>query len=374
MATNTASQQTPAQVNASVVAALTGSPYIRHYIKKIGTYAGVAGGEVQILPNKTGFITGFFVKATYTVNNAGAAAVDALPDAAYKLIQRLQYIGFSGSTRHDTSLLEMVNLLNFRTGGTIGQSLTPNVPMSQNTSIIANPASVPATGSANGEFWFYIPIADPKSPALMGLEFAQFQKAQASINLQVASNAQASTNDPFIGMYNGAVTLTNINFDVFQAYFSGQLPTSNGAVVLPPESTAVSYSIISGVVPNQLVPSQISRDFLDQNYTYLSYGLLYNNGAKFNGASALSGTRDIEKIGLYVDTDTPIHEYDPALLVAQNRSMLNDGNSMDGLYILDLYSRPVQASQYGQYNVGIMPITVASGAYVRRTLEVYRSI
>ena len=374
MATNTASQQTPAQVNASVVAALTGSPYIRHYIKKIGTYAGVAGGEVQILPNKTGFITGFFVKATYTVNNAGAAAVDALPDAAYKLIQRLQYIGFSGSTRHDTSLLEMVNLLNFRTGGTIGQSLTPNVPMSRNTSIIANPASVPATGSANGEFWFYIPIADPKSPALMGLEFAQFQKAQASINLQVASNAQASTDDPFVGMYNGAVTLTNINFDVFQAYFSGQLPTSNGAVVLPPQSTAVSYSIISGVVPNQLVASQISRDFLDQNYTYLSYGLLYNNGAKFNGASALSGSRDIEKIGLYVETDTPIHEYDPALLVAQNRSMLKDGNSMDGLYILDLYSRPVQASQYGQYNVGIMPITVASGAYVRRTLEVYRSI
>ena len=374
MATNTASQQTPAQVNASVVAALTGSPYIRHYIKKIGTYAGAAGGEVQILPNKTGFITGFFVKATYTVNNAGSAAVDALPDAAYKLIQRLQYIGFSGSTRHDTSLLEMVNLLNFRTGGTIGQSLTPNVPMSQNTNIIANPSSVPATGSANGEFWFYIPIADPKSPELMGIEFAQFQKAQASINLQVASNAQASTDDPFVGMYNGAVTLTNINFDVFQAYFSGQLPTSNGAVVLPPQSTAVSYSIISGVVPNQLVASQISRDFLDQNYTYLSYGLLYNNGAKFNGASALSGTRDIEKIGLYVDTDTPIHEYDPALLVAQNRSMLNDGNNMDGLYILDLYNRPVQASQYGQYNVGIMPITVASGAYVRRTLEVYRSI
>lgn len=374
MATNTASQQTPAQVNASVVAALTGSPYIRHYIKKIGTYAGTAGGEVQILPNKTGFITGFFVKATYTVNNAGSAAVDALPDAAYKLIQRLQYIGFSGSTRHDTSLLEMVNLLNFRTGGTIGQSLTPNVPMSMNTNIIANPASVPATGSANGEFWFYIPIADPKSPALMGLEFAQFQKAQASINLQVASNAQASTDDPFVGMYNGAVTLTNINFDVFQAYFSGQLPTSNGAVVLPPQSTAVSYSIISGVVPNQLVASQISRDFLDQNYTYLSYGLLYNNGAKFNGASALSGTRDIEKIGLYVETDTPIHEYDPALLVAQNRSMLKDGNSMDGMYILDLYNRPVQASQYGQYNVGIMPITVASGAYVRRTLEVYRSI
>lgn len=374
MATNTASQQTPAQVNASVIAALTGSPYIRHYIKKIGTYAGTAGGEVQILPNKTGFITGFFVKATYTVNNAGSAAVDALPDAAYKLIQRLQYIGFSGSTRHDTSLLEMVNLLNFRTGGTIGQSLTPNVPMSMNTNIIANPASVPATGSANGEFWFYIPIADPKSPVLMGLEFAQFQKAQASINLQVASNAQASTDDPFVGMYNGAVTLTNINFDVFQAYFSGQLPTSNGAVVLPPQSTAVSYSIISGVVPNQLVASQISRDFLDQNYTYLSYGLLYNNGAKFNGASALSGTRDIEKIGLYVETDTPIHEYDPALLVAQNRSMLKDGNSMDGMYILDLYSRPVQASQYGQYNVGIMPITVASGAYVRRTLEVYRSI
>ncbi len=374
MATNTASQQTPAQVNASVVAALTGSPYIRHYIKKIGTYAGVAGGEVQILPNKTGFITGFFVKATYTVNNAGAAAVSALPNAAYKLIQRLQYVGFSGSTRHDTSLLEMVNLLNFRTGGVIGQSLTPNVPFAQNTNIIANPSSVPATGSANGEFWFYIPIADPKSPQLMGLEFAQYQKAQASINLQVASNAQASTDDPFIGMYNGAVTLTNINFDVFQAYFSGQLPTSNGAVVLPPESTAVSYSIISGVVPNQLVPSQISRDFLDQNYTYLSYGLLYNNGAKFNGASALSGTRDIEKIGLYVETDTPIHEYDPSLLVAQNRSMLRDGNTMDGLYILDLYNRPVQSSQYGQYNVGIMPITVASGAYVRRTLEVYRSI
>ena len=105
-----------------------------------------------------------------------------------------------------------------------------------------------------------------------------------------------------------------------------------------------------------------------------NYGLLYNNGAKFNGASALSGTRDIEKIGLYVETDTPIHEYDPSLLVAQNRSMLRDGNTMDGLYILDLYNRPVQSSQYGQYNVGIMPITVASGAYVRRTLEVYRSI
>ncbi len=374
MATNTATQQTPAQVNASVIAALTGSPYIRHYIKKIGSYAATAGNEIQILPNKTGFITGFFVKATYTVNNAGAAAVSALPDAAYKLIQRLQYIGFSGSTRHDTSLLEMVNLLNFRTGGNIGQSLTTNAPFAQNTNIIANPSSVAATSSANGEFWFYIPIADPKSPQLMGLEFAQFQKAQASINLQIASNNQASTDDPFVGMYNGAVTLTNINFDVFQAYFSGQLPTSNGAVVLPPESTAVSYSIISGVVPNQLVANQISRDFLDQNYTYLSYGLLYNNGAKFNGASNLSGTRDIEKIGLYVETDTPIHEYDPALLVAQNRSMLRDGNTMDGLYILDLYGRPVQASQYGQYNVGIMPLSVASGSYVRRTLEVYRSI
>jgi len=369
-----APQQTPAQINATVIGSLLGSPNIRHYIKKVGSYVGIPGNEVQILPNRTGFITGFFVKATATVNNAGAAAVNALPEACLKLVQRVQYAGFSGSTRHDTSLLEMVNLLNLRTGGTLGQSLTTNVPMSKNTNVIANPASVAATSTAAVEFWFYVPIADPKSQSMMGIEFAQFQKAQASLNLTVATNTQASTNDPFIGMYDGAVTLTNIAFDVYQAYFSGALLQSNGAVVLPPESTAVSYSIISGQVPNTLVAAQTSRDFLDQNYQYLSYGLLYNNGAAFNGASILSGTRDVDKLGLYVDTDTPVHEYDPALLVLNNRGMLRDGNTMDGLYLLDFYNKPIQSSQYGQYNIGFTPLNVAAGAYVRRTLEVYRSI
>jgi hypothetical protein len=369
-----APQQTPAQINATVIGSLLGSPNIRHYIKKIGSFVGTPGNEVQVLPNKTGFITGFFVKATATVNNAGAAAVNALPEACLKLVQRVTYAGFSGSTRHDTSLIEMVNLLNLRTGGTLGQSLTSNVPMSKNTNVIANPSSVPATGTAAVEFWFYVPIADPKSNSLMGIEFAQYQKAQASLNLTVATDTQASTNDPFVGMYDGAVTLTGVNFDVYQAYFSGALLQANGAVVLPPESTAVSYSIISGQVPNTLVAGQISRDFLDQNYQYLSYGLMYNDGAAFNGSSVLSGTKDVDKIGLYVDTDTPVHEYDPALLMINNRAMLRDGNTMDGFYMLDLYNRPIQSSQYGQYNIGFTPLSVAAGAYVRRTLEVYRSI
>lgn len=362
-----------AQINADVIGTILTSPRVRLYCKRIYSNLSVSPGSVlQIQPDKTGFLSGFWVKVKYTVSNPSkTAAVSSLPMAPYKIIQELTYTGYSSANRHKTTGLELALIMQQRLGGEFGAFADPVVELASVGAITNNPDSIAESGSENGEIWFYIPIIDPASNQLNGIEFGQYEKAQASINLTMASNTTASNTDPFFGMYDGAVTLSDISVEVYQNYYNGRLLSKNGIIVKPQISIDNMYSILSSKVPETYSPSQVSRDVLDQNYIYRGYGLLYDNGGVFNPASGVD--RDIETIGLYVETDTPIHQYDPALLKAYNMAAVKLGNVQDGFYFFNFGSRPINASKNGQYNIGLTPLTVETGAYVRRTLEVYRA-
>jgi len=370
MNTSTSTAPSAAQVNSDVIGTLLTSPKVRLYTKRIYSNSSVsAGDELQINPDKTGFLAGFWVKVKYTA--AAAAAVTALPMSPYKIVQALSFTGFSSSNRHKTTGLEMALTMQQRLGGDAGAFVNPDVLMGHTSPITQSPQSIAAGGTEPGEVWMYVPIIDPASPNLNGIEFGQYEKAQASLNLTIASDAVASNTDPFFGMFSGAVTLTDISVEVYQSYYNGQLLTSKGVIVKPSVSMGNMYSILSGLIPNTLSPSQISRDVLDQNYVYRGYGLLYDNGKAFNAPSG--SARDIESLGLYVETDTIIHQYDPGLLKAFNMSAAKLGAVQDGYYFFNFGSRPINASQNGQYNIGFTPLTVETGAYARRTLEVYRA-
>lgn len=374
MATTSAAevQKATAQQNADVIGTILTSPRVRLFTKSIFNSAVTPGQSVQVNPHRTGFLAGFWVKINYTVSNAGSAAVNALPMSAYKIVQGLSYTGFSSGSRHKTTGLELALLMQQRLGELLGTFAEPQVPAGVTTPIVSIPDSVAAAGSANAEIYFYVPIIDPASANLNGIDFGQYQSAEATLQLDIATNTEASNTDAFFGMYDGAVTLSNVNVEVFQSYYNGQLLTIKGQIVWPKLSMGNVYSILSSKIPLTYSAGQITRDLLDQDYLYRGYGLLWDNGGVFNPATGTN--RDIESLGLYVDTDGIVEQFDPALLKGRNQAATKLGLSQDGYYFFNFGHKPIDASQNGQYNIGMTPKTVATGAYARRTLEVYRSL
>ncbi len=367
----------PAQVNAAVIQAIMTSPKVQLRTTSLGVQNPVQSAsapvKVTFQPNKTGFIKGFLVKVKGTATNSSTSAAAAANDSpTLSVLSHINYVNFNATTRHDTTLRELYNLVSnrgFRMGANADDLAGIFAP--QASIVEPLPDSIAEGASADFEFWFYVPIVSLISNRLMGIQWAEYEKAQASLSFVIPAAADMVGKDAFTAAYKtGTVALSDLEIEVFQQYWTGQLPqTSTGAIVIPPQSSALQYQILSGAANINLNPNQLSRDFLDQPYSYLSYSLLYDNGGVFNPPTGAD--RDLTTIGLYVDTVTPIYELPPAALIGFGMSGSQLGAVQNGNYFLDFAKRVINASSAGQYNIGIKPSSVASGAYVRRTLEVY---
>lgn len=374
MTTTKATSMTPAQINAAVIQAIMTSPKVQLRTTTLGvqnpTQSASAPTRVTFQPNKTGFIKGYFVKMKGTLTNSGSATATANDSPTLSVLSDIVYNNFNATVRHATTLRELYNLVSnrgFRMGAN-AQDLS-GVFSPQASIVKALPASIDASDAADFELWFYVPIVSLVSNRLMGVQWAEYEKAQASLVLTIPAASDMVGTDAFTAAYStGTLAMTGLEIEVFQQYWTGQLPqSSNGAIVVPPQSAALQYQIQSGAANINLNAGQLSRDFLDQSYTYLSYSLLYDNGGVFNDPTGAG--RDITSLGLYIDTVTPIYELPPALLTGIHNSPF--GAAQNANYFLDFAKRAINASSAGQYNIGIKPSSVASGAYVRRTLEVY---
>ncbi len=367
----------PAQVNAAVISAILTSPKVQLRTTSLGvqnpSQSASSPTRVTFYPNKTGFIRGYFVKMKGTLTNSGSAAATANDSPTLSVLSSIIYNNFNATVRHDTTLRELYNLVSNR-GFRVGANATDlaGVFAPQVSIIQSLPDSIAASDSADFELWFYVPIVSLISNRLMGIQWAEYEKAQASLVLTIPAASDMVGTDAFKSAYStGTLAMTGIDIEVFQQYWTGELPqSSNGAIVVPPQSAALQYQILSGPANINLNAGQISRDFLDEPYSYLSYSLLYDNGGVFNGPTGAE--RDITTLGLYVSSVTPIYEVPPALLMGMyNTASSPLGAIQKGNYFMDFSKRVINASSAGQYNIGIKPLSVESGAYVRRTLEVY---
>ncbi len=369
-----ASAQTasPASVNAAVIQALLTSPQIRRKRVALPPQNVAAGGTATFLPTKTGYIRGFFVNVKATVESTAAAT--ALQMAWAKLLGAISYVDFSGTTRHSTTGLELTAVMSQRHSGFLGLNgggdYAGSGAIGLNNPVVQFPASLAANTPANVEVWYYVPLAETITGKLLGLEFAQYQQAQAQLSVTLNPGTITGAGDAFTDMFTAPVTITNGKVTVIQDYYDGALPSQNGQIVLPPESTGTAYRINSQLFPLTLSAGQQTLHALDQSWTYLSYMFLFDNGGTFGKASAASGsTPDLTAIGLYVNAQTPIYNDPPSLISMHNAARMPQREWAPGMYFLDVADRPIVASVNGQYSAAITPATVNAGAFGRYTVE-----
>jgi hypothetical protein len=364
----TAASASPASVNAAVLQALLTSPQIRRKRVALPPQNVAAGATATFLPTKTGYIRGFFVNVKATVESSATAT--ALQMGYAKLLGAVQYVDFSGSTRHSTTGLELTAIMAQRQHGFLGLNGGGDYAnagaIALNNAVVNFPSSLAATTPENVEVWYYVPMVETITGNLYGLEFAQYQQAQAQLSLTLNSGALG---DALTGMYSTAVTISNAKISVIQDYYDGALPSQNGQIVLPPLSTGMAYRINSQLFPLTLSASQQTLHALDQSWTYLSYMFLYDNGGTFGVASSAAGTPDLSAVGLYINSQTPVFNDPPSLIAMHNAARMPQREWIPGLYFIDVADRPINASVNGQYSFAVTPATVNAGAFARYTVE-----
>lgn len=376
MSTNHAAS--PAQINAMVLNQLQTSPAVRRFRTSLGAQNATLGGQLNFNPIKTGYIIGFYIRVKLAFN-ATTTAYTPSQVGWTKSLSSIQYKDFSNTTRHDTTGIEMSHVLAQRMGGYVGLNgidYVGNTPAALNNQVSNfGPTSTAAT--TNYEAWFYVPLAERTRGDMIGLEWAQWQQAQANLTLTLPTAAQIVGGDPQYAMLTGGTGFAGLDttgtntVEVFQDYYSGQVPVdAKGNPILPPISTGAMYSINSQTFTLGLFPNAKTLHALDQSWTYLSYTFLYDNGSTvFNPASSAAGTPDLAFLALYQNQQTAIYSDPPALVALHNAARLPGRESFPGLYTLDFSDRPIVGSTVGQYSIGITPLTVNNGTVARYTVE-----
>jgi hypothetical protein len=369
----TTAKQTPAQVNAMVLNELLSSPNIRRYRYSLGVQNVTPGATasntvLNFLPVKTGQLLGFYVRTKLVI--APTTAVLKPSVAAFaKVLQAIKYTDFSGTLRHNTTGMELNNVMAMRHGGFLGLNGTDYVgstPLSLGNVLSALPPTS-TTANTNIEVWQYVPLAERVSGQLKGMEWAQFQQQQATLTLEIGLG---SATDPLSGVYAGTAEIVSGTVEVIQDYYSGSLPQVNGQPILAPVSNYNAYCIRSQNFPLNLTAGGQTLHYLDQSFEYLSYMFLYDNGSSaLNPASTAQGTPDLTAIGLYNSVNTPIYNDSPAMIALHNASRLPQREAIPGMYFLDFADRPIYGSVNGQYAIGITPATVNAGTTSRYTVE-----
>jgi hypothetical protein len=329
----------------------------------INNIINIGGNFVRM----AGLLTRFIVEVTATFAEIANGATTVVTDiGAPNLLSNIQFTDLQNNQRHNSSGVHF-NLVStmkrhypWGTAFTAGQSFAANQIGANVPLAYATPPTNIATGSARCVY--EIPVAISRKD-LRGSIFLGVYGAQLSLQLQINPNPAPEAGDSTFAVFydpNGAgeSSISSVTVNVYQEYYD-QLPTNNGAFVLPPLDISTVYQLTYTNFTNfttgqdYYIPYANYRKYLSQNFIYNNSGT--DGGLTDNGS-------DISYIAQVAANFTNIWKVAPLELKRTMREeMMTD--LFNGLYINKTYEKPIDTQNYGNMQLDINPITAGGSSY-----------
>ena len=340
-----------------LIYSFTGNPAsIGNTINIGGNYVRMAGLLTRFIVEVEATFAEIAAESTTTVTNIGAA----------NLLSSIQFTDLQNNQRHNSSgahfnlVSTMKRHYPWGTAFTAGQSFTANQIGANVPLAYAIPPTPDAPGVARCVY--EIPIAISRKD-LRGSIFLGVYGAQLSLQLGINPNPAPDAGDSTFAVFfdsagAGASSITSVTVNVYQEYYD-QLPTNNGAFVLPPLDISTVYQLTYTNFTNfttgqdYYIPYANYRKYLSQNFIYNNSGA--DGGCTDDGA-------DITYLQLVAANFTPIFKVEP---LEQKRVMREDQmcDLYNGLYVFKTYEKPIDTQNYGNMQLDINPAVAGASSY-----------
>lgn len=329
----------------------------------------VPGSSVTIVPRNVGLWKRLILEISGTFN-AGATSTQALTKIGLaNLLSSVQFTDFSSYQRIQTwgpHLHIVSSAKRRRVFGSAGSLSDPCGFTSGSVwGTITAPASIAANGNGAFRMFYEIPIAAGDQD-LTGAMFADLTQAQAQLTITFNPNMfVASGSDATNAIYQSAgadlATMSGVTIRCYQNYLD-QLPQANGAYILPQIDIASAYLLNKATSSAGLVAGQDNSYPFLNNRRYQSAYFVYDNGGVLNPGS------DINYIEVISANLLPIKKVDPSLGELTTRNIFGADIHAGGYY-WDFRHRPVDTSQFGNWQLIVNPISVGVNSSIQYGFE-----
>lgn len=322
---------------------------------------------VSIPLQNVGLQRGLLIKVVATLANASGGVVTLSAVGAPNILSNVVFSDYANYRRVDTTGAHLFLIDCIKRRQIYGAAYSNDNPkFSSNWAPIVAPATIANGASGTVIMYYYVPIAYLDDD-FRGAIFSNI--TSATMNLAFTFNASpgvAGGVDASNAVYTGgAVTITTATVTVFQEYYD-QIPTSNGALLLPSFDMQTMYEMKWSPFPNIAANVETPLPYTNQR-DYLSTVLYYNSFP-----TPALGT-DISSIRLVAANTYQWWKADPLTVALRSRLLLGS-DAPAGFYILDSRKKPISTVQWGNMALGLTPSVANVGAYANVFFENFAQI
>lgn len=321
--------------------------------------SGIPGMSLTVPITNTGLIKRMLVKVTGKIDANTTSQQNRGPFGPAALFSSILLTDYDNQQRHNAPGWAFQLVASAKRRRVYGAAYTTDTPFGygSNYTVNAMPATIAANG--NGTFTYYLEVPISRSDDdLRGFLWGNITSSNAFLTLNINPNPfVSSTADGTFALYKSAGSdlasfdgTTGITITVFQNYLD-QIPRdSKGAPILPAIDWSYDYLIqtgnATGLVANaaQAINYPNFRDILSTSFVY-------------DNAGTLNAGSDISAIAIQSANLVNVQQLDPVTTTLLARNLLGD-DPPAGCYYLDHNHRPINAQQYGNWQLLVTPSSV----------------
>lgn len=338
-----------------------------------GSFNPAQQSVINIPPRNVGLITGFIIEVTAQLTNGATTVANRSNFGSANLLSNITFNDLNNNVRVNVPGWYLALLDSARQGWGYGGAYANNLAMGygNNWNVNAGGATIAATADGSMRHIYYLPIAYSPSD-LRGAIYAGVVSAQ--MNLQLTLNTA-----PFVGVApadqlgalytdnaaGGYKNGTTVDVAVYQVYLD-QLPSMNGAPILPMLDLNTIYELKTSTFPN--VPQGQDFPLPYSNFRdFLSTTAVYDNAGVYNTGS------DVSYWSLVAANTTNVFRYSPeiAALLARQTFMADPPK---GTYYFDHRDRPINTLAFGNMALNLNASGASAGAKVIMGTEAFAQI
>jgi hypothetical protein len=324
--------------------------------------AGV-GSVLTFQVRNVGLVKRLVFRFVATVTAGATSQQNLTPWGLANFVSNVTFYDLGNNQRINSTGWHLTAVASAKRRRVFGAAYTSDTPLgygNNNNRIMYAPPSIAANGNSQVVFQLEVPFVKNDAD-LRGAIFADVTNAVMQVQITLNPNMfVSSTADPTLAVYQSAgadlATLSGLQINFWQNYLD-QLPRIGAAPILPNLDVGTAY-LLNNTASGLPVANQDNGVAFINARTYESVTFAYDN----NGTLNINGT-DINYVNLTSANFTNVLNLDGRMLALMVRNVIMD-DFPKGMYYLDFRHRPVDTTQYGNFQLVISPSNVLGNASV----------
>ncbi len=303
--------------------------------------------------------------------NTGAGALARTNFGSANALKNISFTDLNNTSRINTTGYHVAILNSARQGFGFGGAYAPNLPMNYGNHYTPFKGGAAVAAGANTDVvkhTYWVPLAY-SSNDLRGAIYAAV--VNATMNLQLTLNQSpcsgvAPGSDPLSAIFSGNAAANwsgNVQVNVTQVYLD-QLPTSNGAPILPMLDLNTIYDLKNTVQTGLSAGQDFPVSYANFRQ-FLSTMPVFDNGGVYNAGS------DVNYWALQAANSTNLFKMSPSIAALNARAIFM-ADPPPGTYFFDHRDKPIDTVTFGNQQLILNPATVNAGAQVVVCYEAFQ--